>query len=276
MASYLAERAARVAIAKAYPFPAPAESYAFVAGAAYPVVEAGQRPFADSLVRAGDETVPIESVLRRHGCRDERGLDGRVPVLAYGSNVSPEQLARKFAVHGSDVLIPVVRGWLTGFDVVYAPHFTRYGAIPATLVPAPATSVAIAMTYLTPRQLKRMHETEIAAVNYVYGELTDIVWTPGIGAPAERAFGYVTVHGALGIAGAPIALAPVAAERRGFDAMTKPAVLALARDVLVPGMDLDDFIDDVVRVAHVRAARTRALRETALPIAVPGLRIIEA
>ena len=220
-------------------------------------------------------SVPLEAVLRRHGCRDTPDLDARVPVLAYGSNIAPEQLARKFAAHGANVLIPVLRGRLADFDVVHAPHFTRYGSIPATLAPSAGTAARVAVTYLTPRQLERMHETEIAAVNYVYGELTDIGWAPDHGAPIDRMFAYVTVHGALGLTGAPLALRAIGAASRRFTAMAKADVLALARDRLAPGLDLDDFIDDIVRVDHVRAARTRALRETGLAIAIANFVIIE-
>jgi len=247
----------------------------FVAGTAYPVVRLGEGGFADATLRAGGEEVTAEAVLRHHGCRERPTLEERVAVLAYGSNASPEQLARKFARFGTDVAIPLVRGRLAGFDVVYAPHVARYGAIPATLAPAPGTSVAVAVLHLTAAQVKRMHETELSAGNYVYGELAGAAWAPEIGAAPTRMSAYVAVHGALGLTGAPLALAAVRAEGRTLMAMAKPAVLALARDRLAPGMDLDDFIDDMVRVAHVRATRTRALREAALPLTVPGLRPIE-
>jgi hypothetical protein len=273
--NYLEERAARVALAKGYPFPAAERSCLVVAGTAYPVVRLGDKGFADATLRAGDEDVTTEAVLHHHGCRERPVLEERVAVLAYGSNAAPEQLARKFARFGSDVAIPLVRGRLVGVDVVYAPHVARYGAIPATLAPSPATSVSIALLHLTAAQVKRMHETELSAGNYVYGELSGASWTSEIGAAPARMTAYVAVHGALGLTGAPLALEAVRAEGRSLAAMAKVAVLALARDRLAPGMDLDDFIDDMVRVAHVRAARTRALRETAVPLTLSGLRPIE-
>jgi len=51
-----------------------------------------------------------------------------VPVLAVGSNGSPQQLARKFppAKFPNGVLIPVVRAVLEDFDVVYAPLLAAY------------------------------------------------------------------------------------------------------------------------------------------------------
>lgn len=54
-----------------------------------------------------------------------------VPVLAIGSNGSPQQLARKFPASRfpDGVLIPVVRAVLEDFDVVYAPLLAAYGAV---------------------------------------------------------------------------------------------------------------------------------------------------
>ena len=48
----------------------------------------------------------------------------RHPVIACGSNRSPDQLARKYFDFGA-VTIPVQRAWLAEFDVVYAAHITR-------------------------------------------------------------------------------------------------------------------------------------------------------
>ncbi|MYK59998.1 MAG: hypothetical protein F4027_15885, partial [Rhodospirillaceae bacterium] len=56
--------------------------------------------------------------------------DGRHPVLACGSNRSPDQLARKYFDFEA-ATIPVQRAWLGDFDVVYAAHITGYGAISA-------------------------------------------------------------------------------------------------------------------------------------------------
>jgi len=60
-----------------------------------------------------------------------------VPVLAVGSNGSPQQLARKFppAKFPNGVLIPVVRAVLEDFDVVYAPLLAAYGACAGERLP---------------------------------------------------------------------------------------------------------------------------------------------
>ena len=58
-------------------------------------------------------------------------LDERAPLLAYGSNGSPEVLGRKLALSGDPVLVEPA--WLDDFDVVYSAHISPYGAVPATL-----------------------------------------------------------------------------------------------------------------------------------------------
>ena len=62
-----------------------------------------------------------------------------VPVLAIGSNGSPQQLARKFppSKFPDGVLIPVVRAVLEGFDVVYAPLLAAYGACAGEYLSSP-------------------------------------------------------------------------------------------------------------------------------------------
>ena len=54
------------------------------------------------------------------------------PILAAGSNASPQQLLRKFG-DAQGLAIPVVHGQIGGYSSVYSAHLTRYGALPATL-----------------------------------------------------------------------------------------------------------------------------------------------
>ena len=76
-------------LAKSYPYEAPRVSYLFAQGAARPLTNYDH---------------------------DRRLFDGRVPVIAHGSNRAPAQLARKY---GAAAEIPVSLGWLAEHDVVY-------------------------------------------------------------------------------------------------------------------------------------------------------------
>lgn len=96
---------------------------------------------------------------------------GRTPVLAYGSNASPLQIARKFAGRpcGDQVYVEPVT--LSGWDAVYAARITRYGAIPARMVPTSGCVIAVHLTWLTDAQLDWMDCTEGAM--YVRSRLGD-------------------------------------------------------------------------------------------------------
>ena len=157
-------------LAKGYPYAAPAGSYFYRDGA------------SEAL-----------------GGRIEPGLtEGRVPVVAHGSNRAPEQLHRKFGhLKGRDSEIPVTRAWLPDHDVVYSAHMTRYGAISATLHEAAGTRVQIYITWLTEAQLPRMHETEIGLGNYGYGRMGGLDLQIEGGPRLSEAFAYLSVHGCL-------------------------------------------------------------------------------
>lgn len=77
-----------------------------------------------------DGVVPVAQWAAGHGAaipEQASQRKGRTAVLAYGSNASPLQLARKFPAadfKDEDALIPVVRGTLADFDVVYAAHIS--------------------------------------------------------------------------------------------------------------------------------------------------------
>lgn len=224
----------RIAYAKSYPFAIPDSSFLFVDGRAEPL-EPGQ---AD----------------RRH----------RVPVLAAGSNQSPEQLARKYRSFDDGVVIPAERGRLHDFDVVYAAHVSAYGSITATFQHSPGTAVTVFVLWLDDRQLDRMHETE---GNYTYDRLTALHVALDHGDRLTEAFAYTARSGCLHHDGGCVGIAEIAAEGRRFPAMTQPEMQAWLRDRLKPGSHLDHFVAEHVSDPAVQKERTAHLRRDALDIA---------
>ncbi|NNG04264.1 MAG: hypothetical protein HKM95_09215 [Inquilinus sp.] len=199
------------------------------------------------------------------GARPETRLHhaDRVPVVAYGSNRSPEQLARKYAGWPVGTEIPVTLAWLADHDVVHSAHFARYGAVPAMLFPAAGVRVEVAVMWLTPPQLTRMHETEGAA-NYAFGLQSGLDLRDEAGGRLETAGVYVGRHGALARDTAPLPLAAVAAEGRRDRAGAQVDALTAARDRLAPEAPLDRFILQNVTCPVTRADRSRRLRREAL------------
>lgn len=269
-----ANRQAKLARAKGYPYTVPAHSYLFVNGTAHEIDGFGGDPVIDGEIYVGDELLAAKTFLRRIGVHAPAGLEARTPVIAHGSNAAPEQLARKFAGLDDDVIIPVMRGGLADHDVVYAAHFSSYGSIPATLEVSPGTTAEIAIVYLTDAQLAHMHGTEGLGANYVYGRIGGIFLDVDGLDPLLEAFVYLTLHGAAMLADKPVALSSVTAHHRRFGAQPMPAMLALARDHLAPGHGLDEFILETIDDKGLRRERIAALRQTAQRPSFPDFDVL--
>jgi len=233
-------REARLALALGYPYPAPDSSYLFVGGEA--------RPLEDDSGRFHD----------------------RIAVLAHGSNRAPEQLRRKY---GDRAEIPVTYGRLHDYDIVFAAHVARYGAVTSTVAHAPGCRVRVAVTWLTEEQLARMHETE--RMNYSYGHFPAGAFRPEAGPEPAALTAYLGNRGPLEHEGSAVAFATAAAEGRRFPAMLQAELQQILHARHLSGEDLANAI--LARIAE--PAKRRAFEETlksgAAPDAIPGFELIE-
>ena len=258
-----------LARAKRYPFARPPYSFVFAQGRALEIVEAGADPLADSLLRLDGRVMPASEALAELGVADAAPFAGRIAVLGYGSNAAPEQLARKFRDAPGAAAIPVLRARLADHDVVYSAHFARYGSIAATLAVSPGTTVDLAVLYLGPAELERIHETELGA--YDFGTLGDARLSMPAGMPAPAPLWvYLSRRGGVAHEGRPLALAEVAAEGRRFPALAQQRVLEMARDRLAPGQALDCMLATVIEDRATRERFTETLRAHAVPLPHPG------
>lgn len=239
----------RLALAKGYPFPAPDGSYLFAEGDHRPLTSA-----ADAGLFAG-----------------------RTPVVAHGSNRSPEQLARKY---GAAATIPVSRGWLAGYDVVYSAHITQYGSVASTLQYAPGTAALVSITWLDDAQLQRMHETE-GPSTYQFGELAGIAMALEVGPAAtlERASVYLSSNGCLSREGGrtelssavaePIGLAAVTARPRPHGALAQEEALDHVQRRHRSDEPLDRMILRSVADLGYRQALVAEMKASAVPASAP-------
>ncbi len=202
-------------------------------------------------------------------------LDGRVPVLAVGSNQSPEQLARKFDAPGWGA-IPTIRVELNGFDSVYSPHITTYGAIAATLHQAASATVSLFVNWLTPVQLTRMHETELGNENYAFGALNDVAIKAEVGPALTEVHLYASNHGALSHDGHPVPLSEISARGRSWAAMAQNEVQHHVRDHLAADKPLNDFIMESISDPRTRRLRTDRLRRKSHAFAHSNWRALPA
>ncbi len=201
-------------------------------------------------------------------------LDGRRPVLAVGSNMSPQQLARKFP-KPEDGSMPVTRARLRHFDTVYSTHFSSYGAIPATLFPSPGTEVTLFINWLDPEQEARMHETEIAGGGYGFFRLDGLEIQADNAEPLDHVYVYLSCRGAFNIDGAPVPMAAAAADNRRWGALHQDEIQDHARRTLASHMDTHDFIAQNIDDPKRRGERTDALHATALPFHYAQMTAIE-
>lgn len=187
-------------------------------------------------------------------------IEGRLPVLALGSNGSPLQLRRKFADLPGH--IPVSRAVLFDHVVVYSAHFARYGAIPATLHRHPGGIAFVALTWLDDRQLARMHESESLGVNYDYVEVEDVRLEHDGGIVADQlpVGAYVSRFGPLLHEGKPIRVAETASSGCPLPALTQPAVLRFAHRRIAPELDFDAFMRRLVEDETFRRDMSARLR----------------
>ncbi len=170
-----------------------------------------------------------------------RVLDGDlakfIPVLAYGSNASPEQLRRK--LNPIKEPIAVLSSTLRDIDVVFSGQFSRYGCIPATLARSKGTMLYTHVVLLTKKQLSLIHKTELP--EYRYGELQQPIIIDRLGF-RESIKAYIFDWGFVKDK-KYIAFEEVFAEKRNYLSLNHPECLSLAiNEITDKQISVDDFI----------------------------------
>jgi len=186
----------------------------------------------------------------------------RVPVIAYGSNRAPIQLARKYP--DASHRIPVEAAWLEGFDAVYAARLSGYGAVPATLAPCPGCRLPVKITWLNQAQLPAMHRSEGVGVAYDFGILEVPILAEHSGL-LPRALVYVAQAGAYAPDGEPLGLAEIASEQRRWQALAQRALQQMLADRYSPGIAAEAFAETTIAALSEKAARAQLMAQSALP-----------
>jgi len=188
--------------------------------------------------------------------------DERTLLLAYGSNGSPEVLARKLALSTDPVLVEP--GWLHDFDVVYSAHISPYGAVPATLQRSPGTAARVAVLHLTTEQMRLVSATE---PNYEPTHLKGVRCDLAGGETKGELSVYLSRHGCLLVDGSEAALVAVPARARRFAELSEPQVLEHVRSTLCPGESIDAFV--LSSVADPNLAQARSGQLARRPLTLP-------
>lgn len=201
-------------------------------------------PPAGSFVQIGARTLPVPP--------QEIDVAGRRALLAYGANASPEALIRKLA-HLPPRPIAVLRVALRGWDVVYSAHVTRYGSVPAAVVPSPGTVASVHLLFPDDEQLEAIAATE--GQNYRLEQLADFTAELEIGGEGPREIdAFISVRGPLLLDGSPVALAAIPASGRTFPALSTPEVIDRVRASLYSDLTVPEFI-----LHHVKGGGLRPI-----------------
>jgi len=251
---------AAVERALGYPYPRPSSSFLFRPGR-------GARPFP-CREWPGIEGLPdFLAHLRADG--SPTNCAAWTPVLAIGSNASPQQLERKFpAAFFPNAIIPAIKGRLRDFDVAYAPLLSSYGSVTATLAHSPACTVEVFVTYLEASLLERMHATE---GGYDLVMLDDVELELGNGEVLTRVAQYNHQRGTLCVPVGegtpwPVALAEIPATGRAFPARTQREMQEVVHGFVgAEGEFGDPYVLENLEDDAVRKARVEALLEAARP-----------
>jgi len=187
---------------------------------------------------------------------------GRFPVIACGSNASPDQLIRKFNGIETDPIY-VTKADLPGFVCCYSAHITGYGSIPATFATAPGTQTDCHITWLTEAQLERMHKTESVGVNYRFSKLTGTGLRCHTRGPVNEAYAYISRSGHLEIEGSPIPVSALSTTPPASGALDQEDLQRKICSLLFPDVSLNDFILDNIRNEKLRRDRTAQLGQYA-------------
>lgn len=197
-------------------------------------------------------------------------FNGRIPVLACGSNGAPAQLLRKYGT-STNHCIPVTAARLHDICCSYSAHFSGYGSVAAALHTAPGAMSDVHITWLNETELARMHETEAIGQNYRYVRMEGVDLTCAVHGATPTIHAYVSLRGSLLIDGSPVTLGGIECQNACFPIMDQHAIQSRLRDSFAPGMDLHDFIRQNITDAQIRADRTASLARQAQVFDHPGI-----
>ncbi len=193
---------------------------------------------------------------------------GRFPVIACGSNASPDQLIRKYNSVETDPIY-VTLATLPDFVCCYSAHITGYGSIPATIAAMPGVTTECHITWLTEAQLKRMHKTESVGVNYRFSKLNGLRLQCHAQGSINAAYAYISRTGHLEIEGCPIPVAALSTTPPAEQALDQEDLQRKICALLFPGIPLNDFILDNIKNEKLRRDRTAQLGQYAKAFSSP-------
>jgi hypothetical protein len=218
-----------------YPGKRPKFSFLFYGHAVYPInVNEGKR-LGDSTVAVNGKDVSLNTALEELNAAK---IEERYLIISYGSNVNPVQLSLKF--QKPEHVIPMFKGRLRGYDIVYAAQMAPYGSVPATIEKSENTDIEIWISLLDNEQLKIMDETENRGKSYWLVQIDDEL-TLENREYLSTFYSYISTRGILAVEGRPARLTEINASGAKYKAMTETEVLEYIHSNLTGRKVSDDL-----------------------------------
>lgn len=257
----VSEKMDTVSWALAYPFDVPDGSFLYVNGSVFHFDEHRVETWRDGRVMVEDRPDQIRDVLTRYEITDEQIESPRVPVIACGSNASPQRLKQKYDRDLPGSVVPTFRVTLTNYSVVFAAKFTEYGSVPATLAHTPGSTSQVYINLLTPAQLQVMDGTETLGCSYDRPILDDAGVEAEDGFQFSKVHAYISRHGCFTPHGQPVSLSGVKSDGHSFPVMEQTAVQQVAKRLLDSSLSLEDFVYENISNEPLRRERSRYLAD---------------
>ena len=200
----------------------------------------------------------------------ETNFDERIPVLACGSNGAPVQLLRKYGP-SPEYRIPVTAAKLHDICCCYSAHFSSYGSVAAALSHAPGAITDVHITWLNPRELTQMHETEAIGENYRFVKMKNVDLICTYKGKVETIYAYASLPGSLLLDHAPVILDGIPCEGAPFIILDQMNIQSRLRDMLAPELDIHDFIRQNIENKNLRSERAALLARQSQTFDHPGM-----
>lgn len=143
-----------------YPGARPKFSFLLSDNIVWPIIKNNEKRFSnplDNAVVIESTNNPNKSINEFLQVRKAAMLEDRYPVIGYGSNPVPGQLASKF---GKNTTVPVLLGTLPNFEIVYNLISNQGYAFAELIVNNQDTVIDVAVTFLDQKQMETMIKTE--------------------------------------------------------------------------------------------------------------------
>ena len=253
------DKSAHVSWALAYPFDVPDRSFVYLDGAIFDFDHDSLETWSDAHVIAEDRAIHIREIVDRANIGQDQVHTDRIPVIACGSNASPQRLKQKFDQDLPGSLVPTVKATLTHYSVVFAAKFTEYGSMPATLAYTPGAQSEVYVNFLTPEQMAVMDGTETLGCSYDRPVLENAEVQLENGTWVENVHAYISRHGCFAPYGEAISLTSVVSLSNPFAQMEQPAVQRVAKRIFDSPLALDDFVFENISDEDLRRSRSQYL-----------------